>query len=386
MEREHRFVGNLVFLSYFQLSLSCSVVEPRSHITISLYVEMTMRKDILVGRQEIACEPQHGSSFKNSYPCVWLSILQIEIDIVFGGDDGHSTEATTLFLTITELANRNSSLNAAANTPGPTTADVDTPPPLRWTGDLPSESDTPPVQPLVGSQPETSRTALRRAEEAINNVNTIKTWKSAVTNIKWVMDTVTPIAAVCPISFLSILRWANFRPSAEPLCKISVESTLKNPWGAFQCLLGWCKTVTHLFCFSLCLQTLLQQVERDLNVETLLEVIRDAFEFIEEADTLRSIMPESRQAAILEEMLESVSKCAEFIQSYAEDVHVGTSSSSLSLIAINMWFSGKRTLKSIVGQVDGKIEQYRADLVGLRKSFLARATVTTEVAVLEAGA
>jgi hypothetical protein len=91
-----------------------------------------------------------------------------------------------------------------------------------------------------------------------------------------------------------------------------------------------------LFCFSLCLQTLLQQVERDLNVETLLEVIRDAFEFVEEADTLRNIMPESRQATILEEMLESVSKCAEFIQSYAEDVHVGTSSSSLSLIAINM--------------------------------------------------
>jgi hypothetical protein len=81
---------------------------------------------------------------------------------------------------------------------------------------------------------------------------------------------------------------------------------------------------------------LLQQVERDLNVETLLEVIRDAFEFVEEADTLRNIIPESRQATILEEMLESVSKCAEFIQSYAEDVHIGTSSSPLSLIAINM--------------------------------------------------
>ena len=73
---------------------------------------------------------------------------------------------------------------------------------------------------------------------------------------------------------------------------------------------------------------MLQQVERDLNVETLLEVIRDAFEFVEEANTLRNIMPESRQATILEEMLESVSKCAEFIQSYAEDVRVGTSSST----------------------------------------------------------
>jgi hypothetical protein len=97
-------------------------------------------------------------------------------------------------------------------------------------------------------------------------------------------------------------------------------------------------------------------------------------------------MPESRQATILEEMLESVSKCAEFIQSYAEDVHVGTSFLSLSFVSINMWFSGKWTLKYIVSQVDGNIEQYRTDLVRLRNSFLARATVTTEVAVLEAGA
>jgi hypothetical protein len=48
--------------------------------------------------------------------------------------------------------------------------------------------------------------------------------------------------------------------------------------------------------------------------------------------------------------------------------------------------SWKRTLKYMVGQVDRKIEQYCADLFCLRNGFLARATVTTEVAVLEAGA
>jgi hypothetical protein len=42
-------------------------------------------------------------------------------------------------------------------------------------------------------------------------------------------------------------------------------------------------------------------------------------------------------------------------------------------------------LKSIVGQVDGKIDQYRTNLVRLRDNFLARAAVTTEIAVLEAG-
>jgi hypothetical protein len=72
-------------------------------------------------------------------------------------------------------------------------------------------------------------------------------------------------------------------------------------------------------------QTLLRQVERDGNIQTLLKAIRDAFEFTEAADTLRDIKPESRQATILEDMLKCVSECAQFIRSYAEDVTVGTS-------------------------------------------------------------
>jgi hypothetical protein len=50
-----------------------------------------------------------------------------------------------------------------------------------------------------------------------------------------------------------------------------------------------------------------------------------------------------------------------------------------------MRFVGKRALKSIFGQVDGKIDEYRTNLVRLRDNLLARAAVTTEVAVLEAG-
>jgi NACHT domain len=48
-----------------------------------------------------------------------------------------------------------------------------------------------------------------------------------------------------------------------------------------------------------------------------------------------------------------------------------------------MWFIGKRTWKNIRGQVDGEIEQYRTMLLRLRDDFLARAAVTTEVAVLD---
>jgi hypothetical protein len=76
--------------------------------------------------------------------------------------------------------------------------------------------------------------------------------------------------------------------------------------------------------FEPCRQTLLQQVQCDESVETLLETIRDVFKFAEEADTLRNMNPESMQATILEEMLECVSECARFIRSYAEDVQVGT--------------------------------------------------------------
>jgi hypothetical protein len=58
-----------ILVPYVQLS-SSSVVQPLSRIrmTVSLYAAMATQKDILVGRQEIACEPARGSSItQNSY-------------------------------------------------------------------------------------------------------------------------------------------------------------------------------------------------------------------------------------------------------------------------------------------------------------------------------
>jgi hypothetical protein len=172
-------------------------------------------------------------------------------------------------------------------------------------------------------------TDLHRAEESINAINTINTWKHAVNIVKRVIDTVSPIAGVCSISFLLTLRRANFRTAAEPLCKSSIGSVIKDSRGVFPCLL---RHAEHLL--FICCQTLLQQVQRDENVEALLETIRDAFEFSEEADTLRSIKPESKQAKILEQMLECVSESAKFIKSYAEDVQVGTLSLALSFVML----------------------------------------------------
>jgi hypothetical protein len=83
---------------------------------------------------------------------------------------------------------------------------------------------------------------------------------------------------------------------------------------------------SHLL-VSLCCQTLLRQFARDENIRNLLDAILDAFEFSKQAEVLKEMEPGSLLAAILDEMLQCVSKCAKFIKSYAKDVPVGTSSS-----------------------------------------------------------
>ena len=72
------------------------------------------------------------------------------------------------------------------------------------------------------------RTALHHAGEAIDAINTIQAWSSAVKTIKWVMDTVSPVAEVCPILFLPVFLLANFRGSADTPCKSSMEPSLKD--------------------------------------------------------------------------------------------------------------------------------------------------------------
>jgi hypothetical protein len=84
-----------------------------------------------------------------------------------------------------------------------------------------------------------------------------------------------------------------------------------------------CQGYEVFILFSPRFQTLIQQVQRDDSVRILFEAIRDAFEFARDADALRKINPESRQARILEEMLQCVSKIGTFIELYAKHVQVG---------------------------------------------------------------
>jgi hypothetical protein len=149
-------------------------------------------------------------------------MLHIEVDITFNKVDGrdmHPAGSDTFSLTITMSRNVGPSLTGVANTPSPIAAHIPaaeesavrltvpsntetmrlTAPvfPSSQTGDLPIESGTPgrPVDRQL-KETETPRATLSRAEEAMNNINTIKTWRSAVNVIKRVMDTVSPIVAV----------------------------------------------------------------------------------------------------------------------------------------------------------------------------------------------
>ena len=75
----------------------------------------------------------------------------------------------------------------------------------------------------------------------------------------------------------------------------------------------------------LCWQAFLKQAERDENIRTLLLAIRDAFDFSQLEDVLKSIKAGSKQAEIVKDMLKEVQACGEFIQRYAKDPQLCTS-------------------------------------------------------------
>ena len=111
--------------------------------------------------------------------------------------------------------------------------------------------------------------------------------------------------------------------------------------------------------------------------------MHEAFDFAHHEDTLKSIKPQSEQARILTLMLQDVCSCCDFIQSYAKDSQFCTSSSTASLIFVNVAFSGKRTLKNIVGGPEEKIKELSDVLVKRRKAFLDQATISTEITAFQ---
>jgi hypothetical protein len=124
-------------------------------------------------------------------------------------------------------ANTSSSLTGAVNTPNPTTADPTNPAASR-PNLLPIKSDIS-GRPIAGGQTDVSRDSIRHAQEALDNIDTMKTWKSAVGAVKWVMDTVSKIAEVCLVSFLLIRPELTSAAQLNPYAKLAWNMLSKIP-------------------------------------------------------------------------------------------------------------------------------------------------------------
>jgi hypothetical protein len=206
MERELRnVVSNLIF-SFLDTTKSPAVLS--NHSLVSLYPSMRKRlgshgkTSLLEGTILPAIPKVVRLALRVFYLYIWLSPVLEVLDIVFGETDGHSgnkAEPVTLSLTITVSANATPSATAAINT---TPSDLDdavdessttTPAIQSMAANAPvsslSQGGTP-VKPLADSQMSSS---LDRAEEAMD---TMKSWKTAVSVIKQVMDHVSPIVEV----------------------------------------------------------------------------------------------------------------------------------------------------------------------------------------------
>ncbi|KAH9030579.1 hypothetical protein EDB83DRAFT_1849180 [Lactarius deliciosus] len=155
--------------------------------------------------------------------------------------------------------------------------------------------------PAPDSQAETTtveraRITLRHAEEAKKPIDGVNTRDGVISRIKWLMDTVSPVAEL------------------HPFAKMAYNLISVIP------------------------QTLLEQYRRDENVLALLEAMRDAFDFTNHEDTLKSIKPDSRQAKILTLMLQDICNCGDFIQSYAKDLEFCKFSPTTPLAGVNMLY------------------------------------------------
>ena len=122
-----------------------------------------------------------------------LSISRADIRCVLEngvGNTGRSTQPATLYIEV----------NITSSTLYSSPASIQT-----EDGGSPAEAPIPGrTQPASGPSPEHPlplRLALDQADQALKQIDESNTWQGAVGKIKWVMDTLSPIAEVRLIPF-----------------------------------------------------------------------------------------------------------------------------------------------------------------------------------------
>ncbi|KAF8262871.1 hypothetical protein EI94DRAFT_1788756, partial [Lactarius quietus] len=270
-------------------NLDAFIVQPSSRFVLHLYAERFARRDVLIGSHEmIPVESQTDVPFV------------LANGIKRAGESNEPNQPVTLYLTLVV------STYATFYQVLP----MDT-----------AELHSTVRQAAISS----IENALQRSKKAITSISNLSsTWEDTLERLKWVMDTVSPVAELSPYA--------------------------KMAYGL-------------LFAIP---KTLLDQFQRDKNIRTLLAAMREAFDFTNQEDTFKAVGRVPRQAQILTLMLQHVCNCCDFIQSYAKDS--------------KFW---KRMLKTTGSRVDRKIEDFRTTLLELHGAFIDEASITTEITALQ---
>ena len=203
------------------LKLPFSFVQPSSPLSLRLYAKYSPHLNTLLGTHELripleGLDSQSGLSYWDFRLFNRLNITRADIACVLENDVGDTTRSmqpATLHITVKITPTLNNS------PPSLPTKDDDSP---AIEATLPGIRSTSPEHPLPMSlhqavevdnnkpqsheelSPATTRDLpldLRRADEVIEGINRSNTYQGVVRRIKWVMDTLGPVAEVRAIPF-----------------------------------------------------------------------------------------------------------------------------------------------------------------------------------------
>ena len=170
-----------------------SLVQPSSSLTLRLYAKRSTHPDILVGTHEmrIPLASQSGSFYRECLLFNRLNISRADIRCVLEngvGNTARSTQPATLYIEV----------NITSPTLYSSPASIP-----KGDGGSPAEEAPIPghTQPPSPEHPLPLRLALDQADQAMKQIDKSNTWQGAVGKIKWVMDTLSPIAEVRVIPF-----------------------------------------------------------------------------------------------------------------------------------------------------------------------------------------
>ena len=188
----------------FMAKAPSSLVQLPSHLTICLYAKRSAHPDILIGTHEmpIPLASQISSFVENVFSFHQLNISRADIPCVLGnGARGAalSTQPVTLHLTVNITTTRLGRIQP----PAPEN-------PLPLPDRQPETDNTMPQTrgEMLPTNNENPRFALDRTDEVAERIVPIdrsRMWEGAVGRIKWVIDTLSPVAEVRVMPFSCLL-------------------------------------------------------------------------------------------------------------------------------------------------------------------------------------